>query len=166
MRTDLIISPARPAAVRHICRNMRAADLAEIFSVWPHSDVEKLASELIARLPYYMLAKTARLKGQKPVVFWAVEKTTPVCGLAHMFATDDFRRVARPLARHIRQVGVPAMLAAGLRRVEVRARQDMPQNTAWLKLLGARFECVVPEQGNAGEPFVQYAWRKSDVSFQ
>ena len=151
-----------------VCRAMCAADAAEIFALRRHSDRERLAMEIYAVIPSAIRAFAIGLDSEPMakafLAIWAMDETGDLAA-AHLFGTDDFPRIGNRLVRYVRQIMIPELLAAGMRRVEARVMETHGKARAFLKACGAVEETSpphLPDMGGNGETYVLCAWRRSD----
>lgn len=153
-----------------ICRDMCAADAAEIFALRRHDDRYRLAMEIYAVIPSAIRALAIGLDSEPAakafLAIWAMDETGTLAA-AHLFGTDQFPRIGNRLVRYARDILIPEMLAAGMRRVEARVMASHTRARAFLKACGAVEETHPPHlvgMGCNGEAYVMCAWRRSDWS--
>lgn len=148
-----------------LCRNMTAMDDREIFALRAHHDRQRLAMELYALLPGAVRAYAIGLDSRPAAIaflaLWPQDESWGLLG-AHLFGTDDFPSVASRLARWVRRVFIPEMLANGVRRVECRALAEHTGARAFIRACGAIEEAKLPDFGKGGETYILCAWRRSD----
>lgn len=155
---------ALPHDLYHICRNMRAADAAEIFLTRP-DDRDAFAAQIWRMMPQAIFADVYGLDATSPaIVFVAAWPTDPYKNLAQaaLFATEGFASIVGDFVRHMRRFVVPALLAGGVRRCECRTLASYTASRRLLAALGAVEEAELPDMGPNGEVFVQCAFRRSD----
>lgn len=155
------IERATADAVRHVALNMRDRDFAEFSAVSPASSREQLAGVL------------SRSYGGREDVFAVYNGQTPVCIAGTIeawpnvitllfFATDDFPKVARPVARFFRRL-FDQYEADGVHRIQAIALDDYAQTHQWLRLFGLKAETApMLNYGRHGEAFIQFS-RVRDV---
>jgi hypothetical protein len=152
--------------VLHICRTMRAMDVAEIFAMRPDLDAWALYRDLAQSRPAHLWFEIARPDDSlQPVALFGVMGTSPGVGLAHLIATPGLRLGhAREIAARVREAVIPAMVAAGLHRVEALSLQGYGWAHRFLRAAGARPEgpprrCL----GKHGEDFQSFVWLKDEL---
>jgi hypothetical protein len=79
-----------------------------------------------------------------------------------MFATDEFHRIALPLARHIRKKVIPALMPFA-HRVDCESMEGHHEAHKWLEILGAKRENTLERYGKNEETFYTYRWFMEDV---
>jgi hypothetical protein len=153
----------------HLATHMRDQDAREVFALRQGEDRVGLAYGLYAAMPRVLHAFVCGLdKSQNATAFlgiWAMDETGGLAS-ANLFATADFPHVAGALVRHVRRTVIPALLARGCRRVECRALADYRTTRRFLRACLAREEVLLPDYGKNREPFVLYAWTRSDMERQ
>ena len=156
-------SSAVDAELDHIAANMRDLDKAEVFAIrGPDVDLR------------HVIRGCAHMSKPNPLVLSHRGEPAFACGVvltddmphhgfAWGFGTDNAWRVI-PLAGQIIQGSLrPWLIANGVRRVSVAVLASNRSSMTWLtKYMGARQECVLPQFGRHGEPFVQMAWTIED----
>ena len=146
---------ADPAAVLHVCANMREADRAEIYATrWTDSPLD--LAEDMTRIPGPKWV--AWHEGIGPVATYGAMPMWPGVWSLYFFATNHFQRVAWSVTRHIRRVMMPSLAIAGAHRAEARSLISHVEAHAWLEQLGARREGELKGYGRGGEDFVTFAW--------
>lgn len=98
-----------------------------------------------------------------PIAFVAVHKITPRCVVMSLIATDEWKSVAHSVAKWGIRECMPFLLSLGYRRAECRAVVGHDDALAFLRWLGFRKECTVPQYGANGESFHQMAWVQTEV---
>lgn len=102
----------------------------------------------------------AYLDGQ-PVTAFGVMKTGPTLGQIWMFSTRYVWRVFPDLLRFMDLQARSSVIAAGFRRVEIRAMATHEFVTKrWLDGIGAIYLEPLPQYGKNGEEFRLYGWWK------
>lgn len=160
---SIAVRHASPEDVDYVVRRMRQMDRKEIFSLRHSRDDESLIAEMVGvdvagACPFHYAV--ARAHVFRPVALMQLVMMTPVAGAVNLFATDEWRVIARDFTRFVREVFVPDCIKAGLTRVEVRALASWRENCRWLESLGAVRECEV--KGFGPSPYVQFAWTLPD----
>lgn len=152
------------AMVLHLCRNMRASDIAEIFCQRAEIDPWGLYRDLAMLGGAHLWFEVARpADGMVPVALFGVVQSGPGIGTAHMFGTDDLTLDhARLIAARIRDNVIPAMLEAGLHRVEALSLSDYRWAHRFLRRAGAHAEGQRTAMGKNGEDFTSFVWLASD----
>ena len=152
--------------VLHVCRNMRPTDAAEIFALRPDMDAWSLYRDLAAMGGAHLWFEVARPVGRlTPVALFGVMATSPGVGLAHLIGTDELGlKEARQIAERIRKVVVPALIDAGLHRVEALSLSSYRWAHRFLQSAGARAEGPPRRAlGRAGEDFQCFVWLKDEL---
>jgi hypothetical protein len=155
------IAQAVPTMVSLVTSELRSADLIEIEAFFGSLDQidQKLTKIVLASGP----TAWAALVNSEPALIFGVFvcPDTPHLGVAWGFGTDQAWRTIPQVSRFIRRLVVPAFLAAGVRRVEVRVLADNKSSVSWLrKSMGATLEAELADHGVAGQTFLQFAWTK------
>jgi len=78
----------------------------------------------------------------------------------HMFATDNFSKIAISLTKFVKNVIVPSLTAIGSHRVECKSMDGHEDAHKWLEFLGAHRESTLSEFGKDNEDFHLYVWRR------
>ena len=153
------IRPAVREDVVDVAVRMRAADRAEIEAgLWDASPAA-IARGLLA--PGRMVLAAGRAR---PEAILGIAWRGPRMVEAAMFATDAFPDLALPLARHVRRVLMPGLVAAGVARAECRSAEGHVAAHRWLALLGAAPEALLTDCGRHRGRFVQFAWTLSRLA--
>ena len=158
---ELAYGPWNDRDVLHIARNMRAADVAEIFATRPDCDAWALYRDLAAVGGRHLWFEIARpLTSMVPLAWFGVVATSPRNGVAHLAATPDLTLPdARLIAARIRDRMIPALTQQGLIRVEAHSLAAHGWAHRFLKLAGALPEGAPrPNIGKAGEAFQCFVW--------
>lgn len=143
-----------PEAVMSVAANMRAKDAAEIYATrWTDSPIDLAESVMRAIGPGWVA-----WIGAEPVAVIGAASMWPNVWSVYAFGTDEFRRVAPYLTRHIRKVMMPGLMIVGACRAECRSIATHTEAHRWLERLSARREAFLPKYGRNGEDFVLYSW--------
>lgn len=161
----MVLDRITPAAVGILTARLRAKDVEELDARSGPELVPDRAARIYRAMQGATIAHIARPAGapHQPLALLAIHAAGGE-GWASFLATEDWGRIGLSLTRHIRRELIPALLADGMRRVECRALATHSAACRWLNILGAVEECDLPGFGLHDETFVQFAWRKSDVS--
>ncbi len=164
----MVIEPLTLDGLRHIVRNMRAADRDEVFATFPRYpdtiDGRAERDEHFVQLSYLAAA-------ERGISFMACHRGEPVAvvgmvmmwdGVAAvwMVATDKWQTVALPLTRWAKKTIIPLMKDAGIHRAQCWSMSGHDVAHGWLKRLGATEECASPGYGRDGQTFHLFAWSK------
>ncbi len=151
------VEVATPSDILDVARNMRESDLREFSAMLPVDGREPVAQEVLRRHAAYDDTICASLAGI-PVAIGAVRVFRPNVATLFFLATGQFRQIAMPLTRFIRQRLFPEIRAAGVHRIECVSIDGHEQAHRWIKILGLRHEAVCKGYGKNGETFHQFAW--------
>ncbi|GAB1361813.1 hypothetical protein MASR1M32_10490 [Rhodobacter sp.] len=166
MTADLVFEGWSDPLVLHICRNMRASDVAEIFAMRPGIDAWALYRDLALSQPAHLWFEIARPADQlEPVALFGVMGTSPGVGIAHLIGTPALTLAhARQIAARVREVLAPAMVEAGMHRIEALSLQGYTWAHRFLRTAGARAEGPPRRAlGKAGEDFQCFVWLKDEL---
>jgi hypothetical protein len=158
----------RNATVRDACfvaANMRPQDWREI-------------SALIGDVPRrdaacWMLASSRRPSGRtyawqveedgQPIACFGFSYVYEHVASAWSYGTNRMCRAIVPITGWS-QVYLPMLFEVERQqRVEVRTIVDHDISHRWLNRVGAKEECFLPSYGRNGEPFVLYAWTRTEM---
>lgn len=150
--------------IRAVCARLRRDDHLEATATLSSDSEDELVKHFWTTIPSasVFVALGSNVHAM-PIALLGVWQITPVVGVAQMVATDQLPRIAASVARYVRRGIIPALIEAGMARVEARALASATENCRWLELLGARRECELPLYGKRGETFVQYAWLRGEA---
>lgn len=155
------IEAVSPASATYIGANLRDGDLSEMRAVFgPNVPVQEMAYTIADRSAPW--SYTAKLDGQPVMLFGVmVDPLLPHLGAAWGFGTRHTRRVIPTVTRFIKSELIPALMAHGLNRVEVRAEAKHIEAIDWIHFdLGARHEAQLVCCGASGEDFQQLSWTR------
>lgn len=153
------ISKATAEDVLHVALNMRERDYEEFSALSKTDNKGALAEDLVARFGGQDHTLCGNLGG--PTVIAAAVETRPNVLSLLFFATDEFPKVADATTRFIKQQFFPAMVAAGVHRIEAVSLAGYEQSERWLGVLGLKPETSpLRGYGKNGEAFVMYSWVK------
>lgn len=158
---DLAFEGFTDLAVLHICRNMRRVDAEEVFAMRPDCDAFALYRDMAALGSRHLWFEVVRPAAEfAPIALFGVVGTSPGCGQAHLIATDDLRASdAAQIADRVHQVLAPAMLDAGLHRIEALALASHRWAHRFLRAAGATPEPFLRHQiGKHREDFRAFVW--------
>jgi hypothetical protein len=150
------ITGCPPEAVMSVATNMREKDKEEIYATrWTDSPIDLAESVMRSHGPKWAVWTEAG-----PVAVAGAALMWPGVWSVYAFGTDDFRRVAPYLTRHIRRVMMPGLVLAGAHRAECRSLGTHTEAHEWLEKLNATREADLPRYGRNGEDFVLFSWTK------
>jgi len=148
----MILEPLTPAAVLHVAVNMQEWDYKEIYATrWNNNPADLVADCMFAG----RFGWVARL--EQPIVVFGALPTHPGNWGVFLFATDELCRVSIQLTKFVKRTMIPALQAAGARRLECRSMKGHRSAQRWLEYVGAKREARLPKLGRNGETFYQYA---------
>ncbi|WPZ36704.1 hypothetical protein T8K17_11215 [Thalassobaculum sp. OXR-137] len=150
-----------PDRVRHIARNMRADDRAEVHATRWDDDDDRLAAEVCA---YPTKLRWVACHGDEPVAVIGAVNMWPGNFSVFMFATDNIQHIGLSLTRFAKYRMIPTLLDMGGWRGEARSAAFHTEAHRWLEALGARRESTLANYGKNGEDFYNYVWTRPDVS--
>lgn len=147
----------------YIARNMRAADRAEIEATRFSSSPNYLVDDCMAAAAMPD-SYTAIVGLDKPIAVFGAVKPWPGVYDVWCFGTEDFRKIAFSLTKHIRRVVIPLLVERGFHRAHCRSMSTHTDAHAWLETLGAkRSEWPLKAWGKNREDFVMYEWHIEDI---
>lgn len=150
--------------VEYVARRMRDMDRKEIYSARFRKDDESLIQDFALQLHHGLHAYCYTVASKfhpRPIAIVGILMTSPKAGYAHLFATDEWKKIFRDVTKFVRDVVIADCLKAGMRRVELRTLASWKSNRVWLEYLGAKFESEI--DGLCDEPFAQYAWTRKEI---
>lgn len=152
--------------VVHLCKNMRALDMAEIYCQRADDCPWSLYRDLANLGGAHLWFEVARpVTNVKAVALFGVVQTSPTVGVAHMFGTDQLTiDHCRQISRRIRDTVVPAMIDAGLHRVEALSLSNYKWAHRFLSQAGAHVEGQRRAVGKNGEDFTSFVWLRPENS--
>lgn len=146
-------APTR-ADVAHVAARMRERDRKEFLAVSPYDEADMLAS-----LPDRFTEKGFCFrKDGEPVGIGIMAVSRPNVVTLGFFATDDFPRIALPVARFTRRVLFPAYRAEGVHRIEAYTVADYEDAHRWIEMVGLTYEATLRAFGRDGEDFKVFSW--------
>lgn len=151
------------AALRYICNNMRARDVEEVNATTGNG-----ADHAYVWVPgswEYAQFRRIFYNVHRPVAFVMGHETGRRTLQLSLLATDEWPLVARAVVRWCVRVFKPQALALGYRRAECRAIAGHDDAEYLLSRLGFVCEVALPNYGEDGQMFKQWAWRASDHVF-
>lgn len=140
----VVIRPGTARDMTWIAANLRPMDLMEIAEVEPSKTPTELAMTMVmapGAFPW-----VAHLDGAPCVAFGTVE-LHPGVAAGWAWGTRDFVRCVPAITRFMAAQMGPALIAAGVRRVEVRAMNGHDLGRWWLRRLGLRAETTLKRFG-------------------
>mgnify|MGYP000748907992 CR=1 FL=1 len=165
MAARLIYEGWTDLMVLQVCRTMRAGDVQEVFAQRPDEDRWALYRDLASLGAAHLWFEVARAETScNPTAMFGVVQTGPGTGQAHLIGTPALTLDAsRQIAARIRDQVIPAMLDAGLHRVEALSLADYAWAHRFLRSTGAQCEGIRREIGKNGEDFASFVWLKSEI---
>lgn len=155
------IVPATLSEYSFIAANMRQEDQDEIYCQLPPeaTSLDIAIFSLSGRFAY-----TARWRGKAVAAFGFSQLS--LCGSVYsgwMWGTRDLPRAVPRISRYSWAVIAPKLVAAHVRRVEVRSRSGHLEAHKWLTDVGAKWECKLLDYGRDGEAFELFVWTETEV---
>lgn len=148
------LTDLEPWAVAHVVRNIREADRAEVFALWP-GDEDSFIAEVCANYgPFRFVAWHESV----PVAIFGANLIRSGVYTAYLFATDDFPLIGLPVTRFIKRELIPVIERAGAHRCDAWSSATHFWAHRWLKALGAFPEATLRRLGRDGEDFVIFRW--------
>ena len=139
-----------------VTRNMRARDAEEIFALRWHDSPCHLAEEVMHAGEFRW---GAYLDG-RPIAMLGAFPQWPRVWSVWSFGTDEFRKVAPAMARHVKTFMIPALENAGAIRAFCWSMEAHTDACRWLEFLGAAPEVKLDKYGKNGQTFVCYGWTR------
>lgn len=146
-----------------VAQNMRAKDKEEIYATRAQDDcnAESMADQLSFSAKSGMAFTAFNKQGEPVCVFGAVE-TWPKVWSVFMFATDEFKTVAKEVTKFIKYALINMITNTGAHRASCMSLDTHKDAHNWLKVLGASQEYVAKKFGKNGEDFYCFTWFRSD----
>jgi hypothetical protein len=161
------LGPLTLGGLQHICANLRARDRVEMAMLGWGDDPTRRAQRLYDLWSHcwraHIVSVSGVSAGPEPVAVLMLQWNTPTAFNAALLATERWGEIAIPLARHCRDTIKPAVIEAGIARVECRTWEGHAAARRFLEFFGARMEVRLPGYGRSGETFLQYAWTRPDL---
>ena len=160
---SLVFEPFSAPMALHICQNMRDLDVDEIFATrYDDCAPWALFHDLQAAAPGCAWFEIARPETSTlPIALFGVSPQSPGTGAAFLIGTRQLRLAhARQIAARIREVIIPALLRAGLHRVEAHSLASYRWAHRFMRSAGAQSEGIRHNMGKAGEDFETFVWLK------
>jgi hypothetical protein len=153
--------------VLHICRNMRASDVAEVFALRPDCDAFALYRDMASLGGRHLWFEVVRpVDAMLPIALFGVVGSSPGTGVAHLIGTPELSwSDSRQIATRIKARVIPAMLAEGLHRVEAFSLAAHPWAGRFLRAAGATRVEPRPAMGKDGEDFAVHVWLAGDLPY-
>lgn len=145
--------------VAHVCKNLRPLDFYEISGENMTDTVEEIIDDTMMSGPLCFVFGDE----DGPIAVIGATQMTPTRYQVFMYATDDFKKIWKPLTRFAIRGIMPQLLAQGMMRAECRSSAEHLPAHEWLEFLGAKFEGVCRANGKFGEDYFLYAWTREDV---
>lgn len=95
--------------------------------------------------------------GPAGVVMTATKDNRDVWSIS-MLTTDNFRQLAKPLTKRIRNHIIPLFVDLGAKRLECRSLAEPWPTHKWMRHLGARQDQVLRRHGRNDEDFILFVW--------
>lgn len=162
--TKMVLSPLNDGDLLYIARNMRAADKEEIYATRWSDNPNQLVDDCmaVAALP---TSYTVMAGLEKPIAVLGAVEPWPGVWDVWLFATDDFKKIAFSMTKHVRKVFIPTLLERGMHRAHCRSIATHTENHEWLYNMGARQDATRPCRGwgKNGEDFLMFEWHREDL---
>lgn len=149
--------------VRYVADHIRPKDAEEFLAVSFASNRAELADTLVARYGAHPEAYSFSDDDGTPVAVGAMVEGRPNVITLMFFATEQFGRLALPIARFTKRNLFPNYVEAGVHRIECISIAGYEQAHKWIRLCGMKEEGVFRGFGKNGETFHQFAWVADDV---
>jgi len=146
----------------YILKNLRPDDREELGATQGHKYEPRDFARKISGLEKGRGVSFIAWHDGLPACVWGAYVMTPACLSVWAFGTPDFKRVIRPVTRHIQKAMIPVLLKAGFHRAECRALATRYDTRRWLNFLGFRAEAVLSGFGVRREDFILFAWTVDD----
>lgn len=154
------IIPANLRDCTYIGANMRPQDAREVFCQIP----EGMSGSDFAAHAFTAFAQgwawVALINGN-PVCFFGFQPVTAAVWQGFAVGTRKMIRAVPAMTAHC-LAQEARLVEAGCRRLEVRTIEGHDLSRRWLKHLGCKFVCPLPDSGRNGESFDLYTWTLSD----
>lgn len=150
MRID---APSRED-IAFVAARMRKRELAEFAAVSPYMDPREMLASLPDRFGPYGYGFYL---GDRPVGIGMMAIVRPNVATIGFFATDEFPKIALPLARFVRRHLFPNYRAVGVHRIDAYVSAANPQGMRWCETVGLHREATLRGFGRDGEDFHVYA---------
>ena len=145
--------------LRYVAARMRQKDAEEIYQGSGLRDPEAIAVAIAKDALFgYSILDAQR----DPQACVSIHQRIPGVWEVGMFATDQWENVFTSVSKYTRLFVKHAVQSNIVRRVEARSLASYTESHEWLKWLGARYECTLPDWGVDRTDFIQLAWRLSD----
>lgn len=141
-----------------VAANMREWDRKEIYATRWNDDPSDIATDCCYMGDFGWVACEP-----EPIAVVGAGPMHPGVWGVHMFATDNFSKIAISLTKFVRRVIIPSLAATGAHRAECKSMEGHEDAQKWLEFLGAERESTLAEYGRNGEDFHIYTWRKHNV---
>lgn len=155
------IEPATLRDVTWIGAHMQTGDIKEILCQCPPDTNPSAAAAACWHGTQPDWRFVARYRGTPACAFGLMAVTYPVW-LGWAFGTGRMWKTM-PAATGYLKSRTADIMAAGCRRIEVRALKNYGVARLWIARLGGKFMCDLPDCGNAGETFELWQWTATDV---
>lgn len=149
--------------ITFVCRHMRPWDEREFMALSNANSRAELAEHLTARFPNY-----PDLYGfycdDDPVGVGAMVQARPGVVTIGFLATDDFPKIALPIAKWVRRTLFPQYREAGVHRIECVSIEGHDEAHKWIRMCGLKQEAPpFRGYGRGGESYCQFSWVSDDV---
>ena len=138
-----------------VATNMREWDKKEIYATRWTDDPSDIAQDCVNLGEFGWIAHDP-----EPIALVGAVPCHPGVWNVHMFATDNFSKIAISLTKFVKNVIVPSLTAIGSHRVECKSMDGHEDAHKWLEFLGAHRESTLSEYGKENEDFHLYVWRR------
>lgn len=148
------------AAVLHVCRHLRARDVAEVFATRAEVDGWALYVDLRLHAPNMAWFEVVRAEAWGlPVAVMGVMRRWPGVGSAFLLGTDGFTiPIAREVADMVRLRMRDGMAEAGMHRVDCQSLASYRAAHRFLERCGAKPEGYREAIGKEREDFIDFVW--------
>lgn len=151
-------SPVTYDEALFVAKNMREWDKKEIYATRWNDDPSDVAQDCVWLGEFGWIASDP-----EPIAVIGAGPCHPGVWNVHMFATDNFSKIAISLTKFVKRVIIPSLAASGAHRVECKSMDGHEDAQRWLEFLGAQRESTLPEYGREAEDFHLYVWRRDNV---
>lgn len=145
----------------YVAANMREADRREITAVADLPSLTAAGAAMFQMSPRWRFVAHEDVDdGTQPIAAFGVatDDIAPHLGVGWAYGTRRIIRAVPEIARFALDALRPALIRAGLRRVEVRTIISHDISHRWLEGMGARREGEARSYGRDGSDFAVYAW--------
>jgi hypothetical protein len=154
------IIPANLRDCTYVGANLRSHDRREILCQLDPGVSGSHALAFIHQITPAEWLWVAAYRNQPAAVF-GFQRATAAVWVAMCMGTSKLRKCVPAITAHMTGLE-PRLIAAGCRRIEVRAIKGHDIARLWLKRLGCQHVCDLPESGREGEEFELWARFRSE----